>query len=321
MSRFLAVVAALLLSVTATAITAAQEATPTAATFADTLGLPELALTFDGTAFAGHPAETAAGRYLVSLTNETEELAAADFVQLAEGRTAADLVEPSGPPPGGGDGTPMAEMEMEGSPAAGEAPENPLAWLYETYLAGGPGAGGGSTAQAIVDLQAGDYLIWNEDTESPVTAELTVTGEMPADLPEPEADVTVREVNTEEGFAFELEGELAPGPLVVAVENASDQPHFMDLILSPDPITEEQLQMVLTFDPSSGATPSPDMPNPEEWLEAGYAASQSADTTQWLALDLQPGYYVLACFIPDPTNEGTPHAFEGMVEIIPVGDL
>jgi hypothetical protein len=45
----------------------------------------------------------------------------------------------------------------------------------------------------------------------------------------------------------------------------------------------------------------------------------STDTTQYLAVDLEPGYYVLLCFIGDPNQNGIPHAFQSMIEIVPVG--
>jgi hypothetical protein len=55
------------LSITGIGGVAAQDATPTAATFADTMGLPELRVQITDTAYEGLPAETAAGRYLLTL--------------------------------------------------------------------------------------------------------------------------------------------------------------------------------------------------------------------------------------------------------------
>ena len=45
---------------------------------------------------------------------------------------------------------------------------------------------------------------------------------------------------------------------------------------------------------------------------------QSADSTQYIASNLQAGYYALLCFVPDPNAGGIPHAFEGMIEIFEV---
>jgi hypothetical protein len=53
-------------------LVAAQEATPAAGKdrlLTDTMGLPELAITATADAYEGVPAETAAGRYVVTLTS------------------------------------------------------------------------------------------------------------------------------------------------------------------------------------------------------------------------------------------------------------
>lgn len=291
--------------------TIAQDGTPTAAnaTFAETLGLPELSLTTTDDAIEGVPAETAAGRYLVTVTNEGTTESAAGFVQLPAGIEIDDLA-----PPAGAEGSPTASGDGEGDGVE-------LDWLFDAYAAGGTGAAPGGSAQAIVDLLPGNYAVWADDPEAPQAPQaLTVTGEMPLDLPEPEADVTITEVGTAAGYAFELSGELAPGPQVIRVDNKSDQPHFLASARSPEPITMDQLEALLTFDPESGATPPPDMPNPDEFITSAYAAVQSAGTTQWIAADLEAGQLILVCFVPDPNNAGIPHAMEGMAEIVEVGD-
>jgi hypothetical protein len=58
----------------------------------------------------------------------------------------------------------------------------------------------------------------------------------------------------------------------------------------------------------------------EEFATAAYAATQSAGTTQWLATNLEPGYYVIACFVLDPTKGFVLHASEGMIDVVVVGD-
>ena len=45
---------------------------------------------------------------------------------------------------------------------------------------------------------------------------------------------------------------------------------------------------------------------------AGGSAALSPGNEQWIDLNLQPGDYLLACFIPDLTNRGKPHFTEGM---------
>ena len=70
-----------------TAPLAAQEATPTAGKdrlLTDTMGLPELAITATADAFEGVPSETAAGRYVVTLTSAmgADSSAGVEFLML-----------------------------------------------------------------------------------------------------------------------------------------------------------------------------------------------------------------------------------------------
>jgi hypothetical protein len=297
------------------ASTNAQAATPAAdARFADTLGLPELAITATDDGFEGVPAETEAGRYLVTFTNDAAGEAAEGglgFMRLPEGRTVDDLAAAA---------EALGELMAGGSPAAMAGGEDPLTWVYETYIAGGLAAGPGGTGQAIVDLRPGDYAVWGDDPALPIPpVAMTVSGEMPADPPEPEARLTVTELGTADGYAFEVEGDLAPGLQTLRIDNKSDQPHFVVLLRSPEPITEEQLTALLEL--PEDAAPPPGLPNPEEFVDVAYAATQSAGTTQWLAVDLEPGSHVLTCFFPDPNHGGIPHAAEGMAELVTVGDV
>jgi len=224
MGKLIGLIAALLLVLTGARGTLAQETTPPAgagATFADTLGLPELAITATDTGFDGVPDTTAAGRYVVTFTNTAPDEIDLNFMQLPDGVTVADL---AGPPPAAG-GTPAA-----GGGEEDQAPE----WFYHTYIAGGVSVQAGQTGQAIVDLKPGTYATWAGDPSVPLTpVELTVTGDMPADVAEPAADVTINEVGTADGFAFQLDGALAAGQQTDRVYNHSDQPHFVFLVKAP----------------------------------------------------------------------------------------
>ena len=308
MDRRVLFAAALLAFGASTSATLAQEATPTSATFADTLGLPELEVTDNGDGLEGLPDETEAGRYLVTFTNNNEENPENNitFVQLTEGLTVEDFDEGFAP------ATPV-----EGE----EAPIPALEALYEAYIAGGPYTNGtGQTGQAIVDLMPGDYAVWNEDFENPVAAPLTVTGEMPTDLPQPEADLTLREVNTEQGFDFEVSGEATAGAATIEVVNDADQPHHVVFIKSPVELSDDQVMQLLMLDPASGATPPPGLPGLEEFTFPLFVPVQSPDSTQWHAVNLEPGFYVAVCFVEDPTKENIPHAFEGMIETFEVAE-
>ena len=326
MRRLLALVTTWLVLLNGAVGVAAQDATPMTETavrdalFADTMGLPEIRITETDTAFEGVPAELPAGRYLVTIVNNTSQGdAIAEFNGLPGDFTYEDFLASVGLP------APGATPDPASPPAFSEVPPDEF---YEAYLPGGPAAQfPGQTAQGIVDLQPGEYAVADLNPDNPqgqvIAAPLTVTGgeASPEAMAEPAADVTIREVKAGDGYAFELEGTLAPGPQAVKVVNDSDQPHFFILIKSPGPITRDQALALLTLDPSTGATPPPGAPNPEEFVEVSGTGTQSAGTTQWIATNLEPGYYVIVCFVQDPTKDYIPHAFEGMVDVYTVGDV
>src|SRR5215210_5686010 len=78
-------------------LVAAQEATPAAGKdrlLTDTMGLPELAITATADAYEGVPAETPAGRYVVTLTSEmgADASAGVEFLMLPEDVTFEDFL-------------------------------------------------------------------------------------------------------------------------------------------------------------------------------------------------------------------------------------
>jgi len=313
-SRIVTIAATATLALVGSAGALAQDATPTAgdSLFAD-LGLPELVITATDEGLQLDQSEIEAGRYLVTLNNESENSDVfAGFIQLPEGMTA--------------EGLSYADELATGTPIPEEGPSpeqmEGLSWLYETYIAGGPSTVTDVSTQAVVNLPAGEYGVWDEDPFSAFPAPaLTVTGDPDAEITgaEPEAAVTIVEKGEGGvGYAFRLTGDLQVGPQIVEVLNASDQPHFVDASQYPDEITLEQVMGSMMFDPSGGATPSPDMIDFEQFTYAGWASTQSIGTTQWVVMDFEPGQAMISCWIPDPLSEGTPHALEGMLQFFPV---
>jgi hypothetical protein len=328
-SFVLSLIAVALLALGGVGAVVAQDATPST----DSSGFAELSITLTDAGVEGLPAETPAGWTNVTFTNSAtpsgdpfEDAWGIDFVMLPEGMTVDDVAAAlSGPPPGAegegeGEGMDMASPEsMEGmdmgSPEAGAAPEDPFAFLYETYLAGGPGALSGETTQATIYLEPGTYAVLAFGFGTP--AELTVTGTAdPAAPGAVEADATITETGTSGSFDFT--GTLPEGEGVIEIYNDSDQPHFVEAIYSPNPITEEEVMEFLMME--EGATPVAGGPDMSQLSVAFITGTQSADTTQYITADLQPGYYVLLCFVPDPQQGGIPHAFEGMIEVIETGE-
>jgi hypothetical protein len=306
-TRFLTVTLAGVLSLMGAAVALGQDATPEAANLFADLGLPELTITATEGGLAVDQAEIPAGRYLVTLADETGNPdLATGFVRLDEGEALEDLT--------------YADEVAAGTPAPTEEPPvETFVFLYDNYVTGGPSA---ASPQVVVDLPAGDYGVWPDApfVDTPVAA-LTVTGD-PAERvtgPEPEAAATIIEEGAGgEGFSFRVDGALQAGPQIVKVLNASDQPHFVLAMQYPEPVTIDQVMATFMFDPSSGATPGPDMLDFEQMAFAGYASTQSAGTTQWVTMNLAAGQAILICFVPDPVAGGVPHAFEGMIQLVDV---
>ena len=310
-SRIIAIAATAALTFMGSAGALAQDATPEAAgesLFAG-LGLPELTVTATDAGFELSESEVPAGRYLINFVNESANPeAAAGFVRLVEGKTLDDLSSADEL----ASGTPMTEEEP---------PPETFAWLFDTYIAGGASV---SSDQAVIDLRGGEYGVWGDDpTSSLPAAPLTVTGDPDARIegPEPEAAVTIVEEGAGgEGFTFSVSGDLTAGPQVVEILNASDQPHFVIGFHYPEEITLEQAMAFIMFDPSSGATPTPDMLDESLLSFPIYAPVQSVGVKQWVVMDPAPGQVILVCFVPDPMAGGIPHAFEGMVSLVPVAE-
>jgi len=318
-SFLMAVLASLALPITGLGGVAAQDATPAAATFVDTMGLPELRVQVTDTAFEGLPSETAAGRYLLTLEISAADGGGLNFMQLPEGMNFDDFMEMLAGPPAASPEAMMGTPGAEAAPPEGEGEDRPPEWYYQTAMVGGTGAGGG-TAQAIIDLTPGEWIAWAGYPDAPqAPVGLTVTGDTgatPSAGAEPAADVTV----TMFEYDFAVEGTLTPGSQVLAVTNVGAQPHEMFMASAPGPVTEEQIAQILDLE-MQGATPAPEsgVPNPETFLPAASMTPLSMGKTGWVPVTLEAGTYILVCFVPD-IESGLPHAYHGMYQVFTVGD-
>jgi hypothetical protein len=301
---------ALLLLLAALAAPLRTSAQDTANPFAD-LGLPEIAITVTDTAFDGAPSELEAGRYVLSVTNSSssEEDAGVGFVQAPEGMTAAELIGfmaslSATPEAADGEAAPAEEEGGTGAPS----------WYYETEIAGGVYAPAGETAYAVIDLSAGEWMLWGDLPEAPqAPVPVIVTGEAPADQPTPAADVTI----AMQEMSFSVDGSLTAGPQTIALTNAGQQPHFLLMIGVPEGTTPEDF-LALSAAFAGDPTASPPAGLSFEELTTGIESTDlSSGGTVWLHADLAAGTYVLACFFPDQET-GAPHAFLGMVDVVTV---
>ncbi len=313
--------AALLVLPMAIVSVAAQGGTPASgeSAFAG-LGLPELDITVTATGFEGLPAEIAAGRYLVTVTvaEDVEWGGGAVFVRPPEGMTVDQFLaavaaevgpsEVEGEAPGG---TPI--LAGEATPVVSEPPAS----IFDATYAGGTFTMSGQSTQVVLDLPPGEWLVWGEDpgaTQAPVT--LSVTGEMPADLPEPEAGATI--IMGE--YLIEVsEGELVSGQQVVRIDNIGALPHFIFVGKVPDFVTEADIEAVLQAEMAGTpvAEAETDFNPDEDIMPVLGTGTQSGGTSIWLPVTLEPGTYAAICFFPD-IETGIPHAYEGMYAIFEV---
>ena len=301
---------ALLLLLAALAAPLRTSAQDTANPFAD-LGLPEIAITVTDTAFDGAPSELEAGRYVLSVTNSSssEEDAGVGFVQAPEGMTAAELIGIMASL----SATPEA-ADGEAAPAEEEGGTGAPSWYYKTEIAGGVYAPAGETAYAVIDLSAGEWMLWGDLPEAPqAPVPVIVTGEAPADQPPPAADVTI----AMQEMSFSVDGSLTAGPQTIALTNAGQQPHFLLMIGVPEGTTPEDF-LALSAAFAGDPTASPPAGLSFQELTTGIESTDlSSGGTVWLHADLAAGTYVLACFFPDHET-GAPHAFLGMVDVVTV---
>jgi hypothetical protein len=231
------------------------------------LGYPTLTIRATDAGFVA-PASVDAGRYLVTLTNVGSRHVEAQFVLPPLGVSADEVV-----------------ATLAG---AGTLP----AWFYRAIWNGGPADASPSTfatAQVVVDLTPGTWLIVHSDRDRPIApATLTVTDRVDAlDVgPAPDADllITMRE------RGFDCPVVVTAGPRVWAVSNVGKVPHELILLSYPRPVTLSQVVAAMLAgdgQPSSGAGIDPDL-----LAFVGYVPLLSPSVTTWVAMDLAPGSYV-----------------------------
>ncbi|HEV2072353.1 MAG TPA: hypothetical protein VGR29_01810, partial [Thermomicrobiales bacterium] len=318
--------ALLLMPVSILSVLAAQDATP-ASGLADA-DVPQLDVTLTATGYEGIPDQVEAGRYLVSLTLEegaSEFGGGVSFVQPPADISAEDfLVAYMTPSDESGVGE-AAATPIEGgvaTPAEGEGEMGGLpSFLFEATYAGGTYSFAGGVTEVVLDLTPGEWIAWTDDFEAPQEPVFfEVTGEMPAELTEPESSATI----TMGEYVIEVtEGELTSGSQVIRIDNIGAQPHFLAWFGLPEGTTEEQIQTVLDEEMQAEMTGTPaafsDLNPDEDFMPVVFTATQSSNTSIWITVDLEAGTHGLACFFPD-LSDGMPHAYHGMYTVIEVAE-
>lgn len=276
-SRTLLVILAAVMAIGVVTSVQAQTATPSAESPLASLGLPEIILTVSEDGLELSQTEVPAGRYLVTLDSpRANPSLVVDIVRLVHDDSA------------------LCEERL---------PPLCYAWYYQTYL---PGGVSGWTPQAIMNLPAGEYGFWGpgELGEEPA-AILTVTGDRDAtiDGPEPQAaSVIVTKAEDDRGFVLKIAGELKPGPQIIKIGNAADQPILIAAAQEPGPSTSDQVIAMQASEAPGGDFP---LLNPFDETQFGrfaFTVAQSPGTTQWVVMDLTPGPVYVAGYLPDPTT-------------------
>lgn len=256
-------------------------------------GFEEIALEITEEGVTGMPESIAAGRYLVKVSGPPPgEMgpSGAIFLQFPEGVTA--------------------ESAYEGIMASGgEMPE----WFLQAHWGGGVTLATGPESWGIVDFTPGS---WATSTLFGTTlgVPFEVTGEVPADLQEPEANVTIELIEMQIVIA---DGALVAGENVVTVKNLGAQIHFVDVGLVPDGTTEEQVDAL--FESMMTGTPvaGDDALKEDDLTPVAYLNDISGGVQTTLPLALEAGTYFLSCWIPDPETM-MPHAMMGMWTLVTV---
>ena len=229
--------------------------------------------------FSG-PDRLSAGLTTVKIVNEGRDLHHIQFVQLPEGKTAADF---------------HAAIAADPSRLPG--------WIR---LAGGPNAHlPGSQASATVNLMEGDYVLicWIPDKNgTPHVAlgmqkALSVRGGKPVKVSLPSASTVITQVD----YQFVLSKPVKPGLQTIEVVNRGQQPHEVVVVkLFQDATVND---VIAAFEPGASSPP------PGE-LVSGITAIEKGERVSFTG-EFEPGRYGLICFAPDATD-GRPHFLHGM---------
>jgi hypothetical protein len=273
----------------------AQSATPEAGTgtgLVDLSGLPELTATITDQAVTLSTQSVPAGLVVLTVENQTSDSIGAGVLGPGPGQTMQDLQNAAATP------TPD-----EGFPS----------FFYTATILGGPtSVPAGASAQVIIELKEGDWVVFTEGNQPPAFVSAVAGTPQAAAAPIPNVSIT------EVDFAFGGFATLIPaGQQVWQVTNMGSEPHM--LVLGEVPAGTTLEQVLAAVGQPENATPEPGGLAQSDFQDRGGVVLQSTGTTCWPVLDLAPGRYAAICFVPDPVHGMVPHAMEGMVAVFDVG--
>jgi len=178
-------------------------------------------------------------------------------------------------------------------------------------MAGGPNfAAPGGTAEAMVELQPGNYVMVCFIPASDgkphllhgMVHPLTVTANPAGSAAAPTPDITLKLSD----YSFEPTPALTAGHHVIKIENAGPQPHELVLVkLATGKTAQDFLQWAEKLQGPPPGTPAPGV----TMLSSGGIA--------FITADLTAGDYAMFCFFQD-AKDGKPHFMHGMVKQVTV---
>jgi hypothetical protein len=271
--------------------TFAQEATPDSSPASggpDMSAYPRLDVTITDSELQVSMTTVPAGWVLLSVTNSSSDENGAGVLGPGAGQTMDDLITAAATPP----------ADPEGFPP----------FLYEATILGGPGSiSPGQSAQALLNIPAGDWAVFPEGNQPPTFITSAESADSNTTAPNP--DLKVQLVD----FAFGGFSNVKAGPQIWEITNLGDQPHMLTMSKVPDGTTIAQV--LNTAMVMGTGTPSPDALTEDQFQNVPDGVLLlSTGQTMYLPLTLDLATYAVLCFVTDP-NTGMPHVMEGMAAV------
>ncbi len=271
--------------------TFAQDATPgtsPASGGPDMSAYPQLDVTITDSELQLSMTTVPAGWVLLNVTNSSKDDNGAGVLGPAAGQTMDDL---------------MAAVATPSADPQGFPP-----FLYDATILGGPGSmAAGQSAQGLVHIPAGDWVVFPEGNQQPVP--ITAAESADSNTTAPTPDLTIQLVD----FAFGGFTDVKTDPQIWEVTNLGSQPHMLTMAKVPDGTTVAQV--LNTISAMDMGTPSPDALS-EDQIQGvpDGVLLLSTGQTMYLPVTLDAGTYMVLCFVTDPIT-GMPHVMEGMIAV------
>lgn len=230
--------------------------------------------------FSG-PESAETGEVEITFANETKDEAELQLLRVEGNHSAEEVVE-------------GLEDASNGKP------------FPDWFFAGGGVSTlkGGQSGTVTQVLYPGTYYAVNTEEDKLDPAQLLaieVTGDEPDE--ELEADATVEAAE----YSFAADG-LTAGENEIAFDNVGAQPHHLLIAPLKGDLTAEEIET--SFKEEKG-------PPPFDEKELQGTAVIEGGESQLVEMDLDPGRYVMLCFISDRQG-GPPHALKGMIDVVEI---